>query len=488
MEKVCLELENIELSYLDRLVLQIPRLTVHQFDRIGIVGKNGAGKSTLLKLMNSQIKPEKGHVKQYASFEYFDQLSIPVEKDVDFELRGKLLIPKTEIEHFSGGEKTRLKLAQLFSTYHEGLLIDEPTTHLDEEGKQFFIDELTYYYGALVLVSHDRYVLDKLVTKIWEIDDGSVKEYTGNYSDYISQKELERKQHQEQHEKYVKEKTRLLKAADEKMKKADKITQANGHISKKETKAKANKMFMTKSKDTGQKAVQRAAKAIEQRVEQLKKVEAPKSEQPIRFHQPPALSMHNKYPIMGERVTIKAGERTLLHETSFQFSLGQIIVIKGRNGSGKTTLLQHIIKQGEGMVISPKAVIGVYDQMAYQFGKSETVLEYMKQRSDYEESKIRSVLHSMNFTGTDLKKNAQNLSGGEAIRLELCQLFLGRYNVLVLDEPTNFLDVYCIEALEKFLKAYEGTVILVSHDHMFIDRVADCIYEIDDRQLVCKKS
>lgn len=188
MEKVYLELENIELSYLDRLVLQIPRLAVHQFDRIGIVGKNGAGKSTLLKLMNSQIKPEKGHVKQYASFEYFDQLSIPVEKDVDFELRGKLLIPKTEIEHFSGGEKTRLKLAQLFSTYHEGLLIDEPTTHLDEEGKQFFIDELTYYYGALVLVSHDRYVLDKLVTKIWEIDDGSVKEYTGNYSDYISQK------------------------------------------------------------------------------------------------------------------------------------------------------------------------------------------------------------------------------------------------------------------------------------------------------------
>ncbi|WP_226530059.1 Msr family ABC-F type ribosomal protection protein [Metabacillus niabensis] len=488
MEKVCLELENIELSFFDRLVLQIPRLAVHQFDRIGIVGKNGAGKSTLLNLLNGQIKPDKGHVKQYASFEHFDQLSIPVEKDVDFELKGKLSIPKTEIEHFSGGEKTRLKLAQLFSTYHEGLLIDEPTTHLDDEGKQFFIDELTYYYGALVLVSHDRYVLDKLVTKIWEIEDGYVTEYTGNYSDYISQKELERKQQQEQHEKYVKEKTRLLKAADEKMKKADKITQANGHMSKKETKAKANKMFMTKSKDTGQKAVQRAAKAIEQRVEQLKKVEAPKSEQPIRFHQPTALSMHNKYPIMGERVTIKAGGKTLLHETSFQFSLGQIIVIKGKNGSGKTTLLQHILKRGAGMVISPKAVIGVYEQMAYQFGESETVLEYMKQRSDYEESKIRSVLHSMNFSGNDLKKNVQNLSGGEAIRLELCQLFLGRYNVLVLDEPTNFLDVYCIEALEKFLKAYEGTVILVSHDHVFIDRVADCIYEIDDQKLVCKKS
>src|SRR5690606_289076 len=183
MEKVCIELRNIELSFSDRLLLDIPRLAVHQYDRIGIVGKNGAGKSSLLKLLEGQLKPDKGEINRYVDFAYFDQLGISEEKEIAYELLGKLSIPKLASENLSGGEQTRMKLAQLFSAYHEGLLIDEPTTHLDAEGIQFFIDELTYYYGALILVSHDRYVLDQLVTKIWEVDEGAVTEYTGNYSD-----------------------------------------------------------------------------------------------------------------------------------------------------------------------------------------------------------------------------------------------------------------------------------------------------------------
>jgi len=483
MEKVSIELEKIELSYLDKLVLSIPRLAVYQFDRIGIVGKNGAGKSTLLKLLCGDILPDKGAVHRFSEIAYFDQLAAPVEKEVDYELTGKLSIPNTQLEYLSGGEKTRLKLAQIFSAYHECLLIDEPTTHLDQDGMQFFIDELAYYYGALVLVSHDRYVLDQLVTKIWEIEDGCVTEYTGNYSDYAAQKELQRKQQQEQHEKYVKEKNRLLKAAEEKMKKADKITQANNHISKKETKAKANKMFMTKSKDTSQKSVQRAAKALEQRVKQLKAVDAPEEEAVFRFHQAKSIQLHNKFPVMADRLTVKAGEKILLKEASFQFPLGKIIAITGNNGAGKTTLLNHLLQKKEGIIISPKAMIGVYRQMDYQFPEDETVLDYMKKRSDQEEGKIRAVLHAMHFRGNDLLKNVRSLSGGEAIRLVLCQLFLGNYNILVLDEPTNFLDVFCVEALERFLQAYEGTVIFVSHDRMFIDRVADCVYAIEDQQL-----
>jgi|SRR5690625_3386908 len=484
MEKVCFELENIELTYLDKNVLEIERLAVHQFDRIGVVGKNGAGKSTLLKLLAGIVQPSRGRVNCHVKFGYFDQLTSPVESEIDHELKGKLSIPENGIESFSGGEQTRLKLAQVFSDYHEGLLIDEPTTHLDTEGTQFFIDELTYYYGALVLVSHDRYVLDQLVTKIWEVEEGTITEYTGNYSDYAVQKELETRQQQEQHERFLKEKSRLTKAADEKMKKADKITQASGRI--KDTKAMTNKMFMTKSKGTSQKSVQRAAKALERRVEQLEEVEAPKEEQIIRFHQSQALQLHNKFPIMADRLNLKAGNKTLLEEASFQFPLGKTIAITGKNGSGKTTLLRHILKYGEGVTISPKAIIGSYEQMDYQFNKDETVLACMKDKSDYEENKIRSAIYSMRFKGNDLKKNVRNLSGGEAIRLVLCQLFLGRYNVLVLDEPTNFLDIYCIEALERFLKGYEGTVLLVSHDRTFVDRVADHIYVVEDQKLVLK--
>ncbi|WP_261128868.1 Msr family ABC-F type ribosomal protection protein [Bacillus sp. Marseille-Q3570] len=486
MEKICIQLEKIEISFLDRVILKVPKLAVHQFDRIGIVGMNGAGKSTLLKLMDGRLVPDKGQVKRFIEFSYFDQVASPIDAEVDYETSGKLSIPKIPIDNFSGGELTRLKLAQIFSTYKEGLLIDEPTTHLDEAGTQFLIEQLNYYYGALVLVSHDRYVLDQLVTKIWEIEGAAVTEYSGNYSDYVEQKERQRKQQQEKHERYEREKVRLLRAADEKMRKAEAITQANSHLSKKEAKAKANKMFMTKSKDTSQKGVQRAAKAIEQRVSQLDAVEAPKEEQKLRFNQPSTLKLHNKFPIMANGLTLMNGGKMLLHEASFQFPLGKTIAIKGPNGSGKTTLLKHIFENREGLDISPKAVIGHYQQMSYQFKKDETVLNFIKVRSDYVESRIRAVLHTMNFKGSDLKKCVKELSGGEAIRLELCRLFLGRYNILILDEPTNFLDVHCIEALECFLKGYEGTVLLVSHDRTFIDRVADCVYEIEDNKLVMK--
>src|SRR5699024_9846013 len=149
------------------------------------------------------------------------------------------------------------------------------------------------------------------------------------------------------------------------------------------------------------------------------------------------------------------------------FPLGRTIAITGENGPGKTTLLHHILQGGEGLTISPKAVFGVYEQKDYQFTEDESVLGFMKDRSDYEEGTIRAVLHSMDLTRNDLNKSVRELSGGEAIRLGLCQLFLGRFNILILDEPTNFLDVFSIEALEQLLEGYEGTVLLVSHDKTF---------------------
>src|SRR5699024_4599794 len=313
---------------------------------------------------------------------YFDQLSLADHEEAGYELMGKLSVLKTTPCHFSGGEHTRLKLAALFSNYHEGLLIDEPTTHLDQEGKEFFLDELDYYYGALVIVSHDRYVLDQLVTKIWEIDDGIVTEYTGNYSAYVEQKELARQQQQEQHERYLKEKSRLMKAAEEKLEKADKVIQASKRVKKSEVKEKPNKMFMTKSKGSSQKGIQRAAKALEQRAEQLEMVDAPKSENIIRFNTPKSLELHNRFPIMADQLTLSAGDKLLFHRTCFQFPLGRTIAVTGSNGSGKTTLLHHILQRGEGLTISPKAVFGAYEQMDYRLTEDTTVLAYMKDKSD----------------------------------------------------------------------------------------------------------
>lgn len=482
MEQICFELVNVEVKFLDKEVLMIERLAVHQFDRIGIVGKNGAGKSTLLKLLAGSVQPTKGKVQHFVESGYFEQLEAPKNAEADPVLLGKLAVPK-DSDSLSGGEQTRLKLAQLFTHYYEALLIDEPTTHLDQEGISFLLDELRYYYGALVLISHDRSVLDELVTTIWEVNEGKIRVYSGNYSEYLAQKQAELDQQSHAHEQFMKEKSRLEKAAQEKMKKAEKVAQA-GRLSNREANAKPNKSFMTKSKGSSQKAIQRAAKAIEHRMEKLREVEAVKEERPIVFHGSKHVELHNKYPVMADRFTLEIGNKILLDHVSFQLPLGKKIALSGRNGSGKSSLLRHIAINGTGLTISPKAKIGYFQQMSHQFSSDETVLQFLRNHSEYDDGFLRSVLHSMQFGGTDIQKKVKSLSGGEAIRLQLCLLFLGDYNILLLDEPTNFLDIYAIEALERFVSAYVGTILFVSHDKKFVKNVAELQFHIVEQQLI----
>lgn len=175
--------------------------------------------------------------------------------------------------------------------------------------------------------------------------------------------------------------------------------------------------------------------------------------------------------------------RVLLEDVSFQLPLGKKVAISGPNGCGKSTLLKHIAYNSEDFTISPKAKIGSFHQMAYQFKQNETVLQFVKNGSDYDEGFLRTVLHSMRFIGTDLQKRVNDLSGGEAIRLQLCQLFLGEFNILLFDEPTNFLDLHAIEALERFILGYQGTIVFVSHDRKFINNVADMEYKIEGNKI-----
>lgn len=482
MEQILIELKNITIECLDKEILTIERLAVHQFDRIGIVGKNGVGKSTLLKVLQGILQPTKGNVQRLVESGYFEQIAPPTNQPIDSKIASQLHV-RDQSDKRSGGEETRVKLAQLFSTYYEALIIDEPTTHLDSEGIQFFLDQMYHYYGALVLVSHNRKVLNELVTTIWEIIDGKVRIYSGNYDQYMEQKQHEKNVQMQAHEQYIKEKNRLEKAVQEKFAQAEKVIKA-GKMSKKEAHSKANRMFETKSKGTSQKSMQRTAKAMETRLQQLHAIEAVEEERLIIFRQSKTSQLHNKFPVMADRFTLKVdNDCSLLNEVSFQVPLNKTIAITGNNGVGKSTLLQAIYNKDPDLILSPKINMGYFRQMGYQFQKDETVLQFVMNRSDQNEAFLRTVLHSMQFTGTDLERNVKTLSGGEAIRLQLCQLFLGGHNVLLLDEPTNFLDIQALASLEKFVNGYQGTIMYISHDEQFIQHTADFIWHVNHKKI-----
>ncbi|MFD1385788.1 ribosomal protection-like ABC-F family protein [Oceanobacillus oncorhynchi subsp. oncorhynchi] len=483
MQNIQFEIKDVELTYLDKDIFSIERLAVHFMDRIGIVGPNGAGKTSLLRLLAGEIEPTKGKIHRHASFAYLKQMEVPGEEQADPKVLGKLQVPDLE-EGISGGEQTKIKIAQLLADYNEALLIDEPTTHLDQQGIRYLRRELENYYGTLILISHDRKLLDQLVTTIWEIRDGEIHVYSGNYTEYEEQKALEEHQQQEAHAQYLKEKARLETAAQDKMQKAAKMTKgAKANARKKEG---ADRRLATKPKDVSQKAMQKSAKAMEKRMDQLEKIDAVQHERPIQFHRSKALELHHSFPVMGNQLTLKAGGKLLLEEVRFQFPLGKKIAITGANGSGKSTLLKAIYERQEGLEISPKVEFGFFDQLAYQEKSDETVLDSLKKTTDYEEGFLRSILHSMYFKGNSIYKKLRDLSGGEAIRLQLCRLFLGSYHILLLDEPTNFLDIQTTKALEAFFKGYPGTIIFVSHDAAFIENTADHVYEMKNKNITEK--
>lgn len=191
MEQLSVKINNLIKNYGSKEILNIEELSTYQTDRIGIVGANGQGKSTLLKLIAGVIDPDSGTIQKENSFHYFPQIAEVTEKTeaLDWALFGRFSIPTNELATLSGGEETKYRLAQTLSSYQLGLLLDEPTTHLDQQGIQVLIEELQYYYGTLIVVSHDRYLLNQLATKIWEVDQGKVTEYAGNYDSYRQQKE-----------------------------------------------------------------------------------------------------------------------------------------------------------------------------------------------------------------------------------------------------------------------------------------------------------
>lgn len=480
MNQSTVKLRNIKKSYLGRTLFEIDELSAYVDDKIAIIGNNGVGKSTLLKLINNEVQPDEGEVQINTDFNYLEQVGNPnyvINDNLDFELLSRLGVPNNE--NMSGGELNKHRIVETLSHYKMGLLLDEPTTHLDEYSIELLIEQLEYYYGTLLFVSHNRHFINEIANKIWEITDGKIYEYNGNYDEYTAQKELAQKSLESKAEAINNEKERLKKAS---LKQQQYANDLNDYNKKAARTHNPGRLGQSKTKDTVQKNAFKKVKAIENRLQQLDEVDTQVERAPLKFPMKQSEMIHNKFPVIAQNLKVVRGRKILLEDTSFQFGFGRTIAITGPNGSGKSSLLQEIIIN-DTIEKSPKLKIATYKQMDYKLDNYESIISYMIKESDQEETFVRSILDRLDFKQQELIKSVRDISGGEATRLSLALLFLQSSNVIMLDEPTNFIDISTIEALESFIKAYRGMILLVSHDKEFVKNVADDIYIIENKSL-----
>lgn len=486
MNELVLQIKNLRKTFDGRDILKVKQLSVYQGSRIAIIGTNGSGKSTLLKLIAQEIFPDEGRIKSHVDFSYFTQIEKLTKKNVSSNLDGEWLsrfnVPSKVLLEMSGGEQNKARLIQVLSQYQEGMLLDEPTTHLDEESIQQLSDELEYYFGTLIFVSHDRHFINRVATKIWEIEDGRVTEYDGDYESYRRQKEQIERTQKNRFNEYRRDKQKLEKTIENKEKQVIKLKKVSTKQHQKNI--KPSRLSASKSKDSVQKAAEKAKKVVEHRLQQLEKIETVQKTRKVYFPIPQQLQIHSQYPIRGDEISLIVDGKELIQQSNFEFKMGSKIALIGANGSGKTCLLNYILKNEKGIYLSPKVVFSTFEQLSYQFDEEEDILSYVMKQSDFDEVNVRSVLHRLGFTQTSLMTKMKLISGGEATRIALALAFLRPANILVLDEPTNFIDLKTIEALEELIKAYQGMVIFVSHDQSFIKACADEVFRIEKQRLI----
>ncbi|MDO7789079.1 Msr family ABC-F type ribosomal protection protein [Desulforamulus aquiferis] len=485
--ELLIKAKDIYVEYMGRDILDIDDLELYGYDRIGLVGGNGVGKSTLIKLLLGKHPIAHGKIVRKGNFTYIPQLDdVAIQQAKDYALMGKLGIDHLKEKYMSGGEETRLKIAQALSGEVHGIFADEPTCHLDQNGIDILINQLKYYSGALLVISHDRYFLDQVVDKIWELKEGKITEYWGGYSEYLAQKEEERQNLAVQYKQFTAERDRLEKAITEKKSQARSIDKKAKGASRKNNSEGGGRLGHQKTMGSKQKKLHNAAKNMEHRIECLGDLKPPEVIRSVRFRQSNSLELHNPFPITGKEISKQFREKVIFDKASFQFPLGAKIAVTGANGAGKTTLFKMILDREDGISLSPKAEIGYFAQNGYKFDRNQGVMEFMLENCDYQASEIRAVLASMGFSSNDVRKELSVLSGGEIIKLQLAKMLLGQYNILLMDEPSNFLDLPTVEALENLMKNYAGTIIFISHDVRLLENVADLVYEIKDKKIFLK--
>ncbi|MGM0689386.1 MAG: ABC-F family ATP-binding cassette domain-containing protein [Bacillota bacterium] len=358
-----------------------------------------------------------------------------------------------DISDFSGGEKTRARLAGLLLQDHDLLLLDEPTNFLDLSALEWLEKYLRDLTCALIVVSHDRFFLDRVVSRIFALQGGKGKLYSGNYSDYQRQLEMQDLSAQRDYQRL-----QLLKEREERLVREAKSDQRS----------------------------KRQARSRQKRLDKLEPVERRDREQSFKLGLG-YTGRSGRQVIIFEKIDKKFETKTIFNDLSFEIRWGDRIALIGPNGAGKTTLLKLVsgeLKPTAGKIrLGPSVSVLYFDQEQEQLVTNQTLLETITSASDFDIKQARNHLGRYLFRGDDVFKQVSDLSGGEKSRLALARLALSSGNCLLMDEPTSHLDLPAMEKLENVLKDYPGTLIIVSHDRYFLKGLANRVFELDSGNL-----
>lgn len=458
---ILLEATHLKYEIEGHSLIDVEHLQIHDNDRIGLVGRNGSGKTTLLELLTGIKVPHEGAtIITKASTELLPQF-------------------KNTQTTKSGGEVTQAYINRSLAKKTDLLFADEPTTNLDTMHIEKLEKQLERWQGAIIIVSHDRAFLDNLCSTIWELDEGKITVYKGNYSDYASQKELEQRQQEKAYEQHEKKKRQLQKALVEKEQKAQQATKVPKSVSPSERRLLGAKTHFANI----QKKLRKSASAIETRLEKLDEVQKIKELPPIKMSLPNEDSFKGRTVIRATDFKGIIGKRVLWKATNFEIKGGDKVALIGNNGSGKTTLVKKVLNQDAGISTSPAMKVGYFSQNLDILDPNQSILENVRSTSHHNETLIRIVLARLRFFREDVYKRVNVLSGGERVKVAFAKLFVSHINTLILDEPTNFLDIEALEAFESLLQEYDGTVLLVSHDRQFIQVIATKILAIKNQTI-----
>lgn len=480
-----LNVDNISKFIKHNEILKDISFKLYRKDKVGIVGKNGIGKTTLLRILVSELESDTGHVKFYGKYGYLPQNLFIESHMYVYELMeetkkyGEFLellnrfglntIEQQKIQTLSGGEKTKLYLIRLLLQNPDILILDEPTNHLDYESIEWLKNFINSFNGAVLMVTHDRYFLDKTVSKIFELEDKHITEYSGSYTFYANKKKAELDKARLEYGIYVKEKRKLEAAARKHMERANKYNNMSKDDFQRHKAAK----------------IAKRSKAIISRLENMEEKEKPSIQKTIKIKLEGSSEKTSNILIRVEQIS-KTYHRTIFKNISFNIISSTRAALIGKNGVGKSTLLKSLVGKVpvEGKIYIPPSIkIGYFSQELEELDLDCTILQEMK-KTYKDESHIRTFLGCMLFRRDDVYKKIGDLSFGERVRVAFLKLMLEENHLLILDEPTNFLDIPTREIIEEALLDYEGAILLVSHDRYFVDKIATEVWELTEQGLV----